>query len=106
MCHRLPERSFFYKGHQFPVCARCTGLYTGMAIFFVYLYFNPIKIDVSYLIISIILNVPCFIDGFTQKLKLRESNNYLRLVTGLLAGVGGGLFAFEVAKLITMNIIK
>ena len=24
-CHRMPERSFFYKGYQFPVCARCTG---------------------------------------------------------------------------------
>lgn len=24
-CHRRPERSFFYKGRQFPICARCTG---------------------------------------------------------------------------------
>ena len=27
ICHQLPERSFFWDGHQLPVCARCTGLY-------------------------------------------------------------------------------
>lgn len=28
-CHQRPDRSFFYKGYQFPVCARCTGLFVG-----------------------------------------------------------------------------
>src|SRR2546427_5361767 len=28
-CHQIPERSFFIAGHQFAVCARCTGLYAG-----------------------------------------------------------------------------
>lgn len=27
VCHQLPERSFFWGDRQFPVCARCTGLY-------------------------------------------------------------------------------
>ena len=27
-CHQMPERSFFYKEYQFPVCARCTGVIT------------------------------------------------------------------------------
>ena len=29
ICHQLPERSFFFAGQQFPVCARCTGLYAS-----------------------------------------------------------------------------
>ena len=29
ICHQLPERSFFFHGQQFPVCARCTGLYAS-----------------------------------------------------------------------------
>ena len=27
ICHQRPERSFFWGVHQFPVCARCTGIY-------------------------------------------------------------------------------
>lgn len=31
VCHQIPERSFFIAGHQFAVCSRCTGLYSGFA---------------------------------------------------------------------------
>lgn len=32
VCHQLPERSFALGGHQWPVCARCSGLYLGAAL--------------------------------------------------------------------------
>src|SRR5260370_37403152 len=32
ICHQIPERSFFIAGHQFAVCARCTGLYAGFTV--------------------------------------------------------------------------
>ena len=32
VCHQIPERSFHMSGHQFGVCSRCTGLYTGFAV--------------------------------------------------------------------------
>jgi uncharacterized membrane protein len=32
VCHQLPERSFVVAGRQLPVCARCTGLYLGVAL--------------------------------------------------------------------------
>jgi uncharacterized membrane protein len=32
LCHQIPERSFFIGEHQFAVCARCTGLYTGFMV--------------------------------------------------------------------------
>lgn len=32
VCHQLPERSFHLNGHQFAVCSRCTGLYSGFAL--------------------------------------------------------------------------
>lgn len=28
----MPERSFFLDGRQFPVCARCSGLYAGVVL--------------------------------------------------------------------------
>ncbi len=29
ICHQRPERSFYAAGVQYPVCARCTGLYVA-----------------------------------------------------------------------------
>jgi uncharacterized membrane protein len=29
VCHQRPERSFHLDGAQYPVCARCLGLYVG-----------------------------------------------------------------------------
>ena len=29
ICHQRPERSFHHNGAQYPVCARCLGLYLG-----------------------------------------------------------------------------
>ena len=31
-CHARPDRSFFFRGRQFPICARCTGELVGMLI--------------------------------------------------------------------------
>jgi uncharacterized membrane protein len=32
VCHQRPERSFVLGGAQFPVCARCAGLYVSGAL--------------------------------------------------------------------------
>ena len=88
ICHRIPERSFFYKGHQFPVCARCTGFYISGIASIILINLFPVPYTLTTLLIGIILLIPCAIDGFTQLLEFRESNNILRLITGLLGGVG------------------
>ena len=88
ICHRIPERSFFIKGHQFPVCARCTGFYTGLAVFLIYNYIYGIDYSLSLFVLSIILLIPAAVDGFTQLFELRESNNNLRFVTGFIGGIG------------------
>jgi uncharacterized membrane protein len=31
ICHQIPERSFHLVGFQLPVCARCLGIYIGVA---------------------------------------------------------------------------
>jgi uncharacterized membrane protein len=31
VCHQIPERSFYIAGFQLPVCARCIGIYAGVA---------------------------------------------------------------------------
>lgn len=86
ICHRIPERSFFYKGHQFPVCARCTGAYLSISTVPIIKYLN-LEAN-TFLLGGIILVIPMAVDGITQLFGLRESNNYLRLVTGFIGGIG------------------
>ncbi len=98
ICHRKPERSFFIKGHQFPVCARCTGFYAGLLIFLLYTFFSTIEYTSTLLILSIILLIPVSIDGFTQFFGLRQSNNTLRFITGFIGGIGLIIFLKIVIK--------
>ena len=82
-CHQMPERSFFYKGYQFPLCARCTGLIIGYLLG-VLIYF----LKVLNWKIAIILCIPLVLDGGSQYLNWRISNQVLRLITGILCGIG------------------
>lgn len=91
ICHRIPERSFFIKGHQFPVCARCTGFYISLIIYFIYTYFNFVNYNISLLIFAVILLMPTLFDGITQYLEIQESNNTRRFFTGILGGLGLGI---------------
>lgn len=88
ICHRKPERSFHIHGHQFPVCARCTGFYTGLLVYLIYTLIYKHGYDLNMLIISIILMIPVAIDGFTQYFGIRESTNNLRFITGFIGGIG------------------
>ena len=88
LCHRIPERSFFIKGHQFPVCARCTGFYTGVIAYLIANKFYPHGYDFNMLLISMVLMIPVAIDGLTQYFGSRKSTNTLRFATGLIGGIG------------------
>ena len=84
VCHQLPERSFFWKGQQFPVCARCTGFYSAYitGIFFL---LKIMAVSVGW---SFLLFIPAIVDGSFQAATKYKSNNWLRLATGTMAGVG------------------
>jgi uncharacterized membrane protein len=32
VCHQIPERSFFLRGHPIAVCHRCAGIYFGLLL--------------------------------------------------------------------------
>jgi len=91
ICHRNPERSFFIKGHQFPVCSRCTGFYISLIMYFTYTYYYYVNYTPELLLSAGLLLIPTGIDGITQFFEFRESNNVLRFVTGLLGGLGLGI---------------
>jgi len=83
-CHRKPERSFHWRGKQFPLCARCTGIHMGYLTFPIFL-FGFFKIGWIW---TLLLIFPTILDGVTQAFFNRNSTNGIRFVTGLLAGVG------------------
>jgi uncharacterized membrane protein len=88
ICHKIPARSFFYKGKQFPICSRCTGILIGyiigiillvLTIFWPFFLLKPL--------IVLILLIPLVLDGMIQYFTKYESNNIKRLITGILAGI-------------------
>lgn len=82
-CHQLPERSFFIKDRQFPICARCTGVGIGyLAGLISFMFIKP------GVIIPILFCAVMFVDWLIQYLNILKSNNIRRLITGLLCGYG------------------
>ncbi|MGN1305070.1 MAG: DUF2085 domain-containing protein [Oscillospiraceae bacterium] len=88
-CHQRPDRSFFVWNHQFPVCARCTGVVIGYIVALVVFIFCMIPLWLCALLCLIM-----FLDWLIQYLKIKESNNIRRFVTGVLGGYG--LLSFEI----------
>lgn len=83
-CHQMPDRSFSYKGYQFPVCARCTGVIIGEFVSLISILF-ALRISWAYAIVMII---PLVIDGGLQYINVWKSTNLRRIITGFLAGFG------------------
>lgn len=92
-CHQMPERSFFIKGKQFPVCARCTGVMIGkiLAIATFWIYAVPIKYYICGCEIM-------FLDWFLQYMNVLNSTNVRRLITGILGGYSVLALEFTLIK--------
>lgn len=97
-CHRMPERSFFYKGRQFPMCARCTGVCLGQFAAIIINIFCRIPLR-----LSLVCLVTMGIDWSVQELKIKSSTNYRRFVTGILGGFGLFSIYIKIAKYIFRN---
>ena len=82
-CHQLPERSFFYKNRQFPVCARCTGVFIGGVIGVALFFFYKLPIWLCVLFCLVLL-----VDWLIQRIGIKPSTNFRRLLTGIVCGAG------------------
>ncbi len=92
VCHQMADRSFLWQGWQMPLCARCTGIYTGAL--FSYCFFLWKKrlqgnrpFSTGQIILTAAAILPLAADGFCSYVGLWESNLLLRILTGSLAGV-------------------
>lgn len=108
LCHRLTERSFTIYGRQFPLCARCTGMYLGVFLVFTTLLLAgrarwgelprlPIMLTLfGFIGIMGIDGINSYSHFFPNAPHLYEPRNWLRLVTGIGAGLAMGLLLFPV----------
>jgi uncharacterized membrane protein len=106
LCHRITERSFSINGRQFPFCARCTGMYLGaalaIAVFFLAGRTKWVLLPSKWLFFALLgLILLMGIDGlnsyshfFPNAPHLYEPKNWLRLATGMGAGLTLGTIVF------------
>lgn len=92
ICHQLPSRSFYADAHQLPVCARDMGIYAGIftAALFIALFGRlgsqrPPRLSSSILLCLMML--PMILDGILSYAGVTESNNTVRIFSGLLFGL-------------------
>ena len=102
VCHRISGRSFMLNGRQFPLCARCTGMYLGAALAVLALWLTGRAHYSALPSLPILLILLGFIalmgiDGlnsyshfFPDTPHLYEPRNWLRLLTGMGTGLAMG----------------
>ncbi|PJF44958.1 MAG: hypothetical protein CUN55_01255 [Phototrophicales bacterium] len=101
ICHRIEERSFTtYGDRQLPMCARCSGIYTGVMVGFISIAavgrlrasrLPTLKVGMVMLLFLIVFGV----DGLNSYFHLfpnfegglYEPNNTLRVSTGFFVGL-------------------
>lgn len=99
ICHRISVRSFFIGKIQMPLCARCTGIYLGVVLGVAvmmgagrwrYGTHPPTRVIVAMALFITVMGA----DGVNSYVTLipglphvYEPQNWLRLLTGILAGV-------------------
>ena len=91
LCHQKADRSFFINGNEMPFCARCTAIWLGLAIGLGFMVFYRIELNEKFIFLILLGLVPIGIDGLFQLFGFWESNNVVRLITGLLVGIICGI---------------
>ncbi|MDP2966089.1 MAG: DUF2085 domain-containing protein [Pelolinea sp.] len=97
VCHQITSHSFSNSDTQFPLCARCSGLYLGSFIGLAY-YFTQGKRKAipkrGFLLLLLFLflawagdSVNSFIRDFLNRSIIYETTNMTRLVTGFGMGL-------------------
>jgi uncharacterized membrane protein len=98
VCHGIPSRCLLLFGVPMPICARCTAIYLGLIAGAVVFRLVPRMSEMAARAVAIAAALPMALDGGTQLIRLRESTNDLRVVTGLAAGIALALWLLTAAR--------
>ncbi len=99
LCHQIPDRSFFAHEHQYPLCARCTGMYLGFVTGIVGLALRrrlkAARLPPTPIVVMLVgFIVAMGIDGVNSTIsiipgapQLYHTTNVHRIITGTLYGL-------------------
>lgn len=99
LCHQKEERCFIFMGYKMGLCSRCFALFVSFFVVGVFYSFirNIYEVrtykSITFYALAVFM-LPLVIDGITQLFGFRESTQGIRVLTGILAGVGIGIFVF------------
>ncbi|MBW2172275.1 MAG: DUF2085 domain-containing protein [Deltaproteobacteria bacterium] len=98
VCHQVPERTLTIGGGLLPLCARCTGIYSGFLIGVVFQIIVDKKVNrlpsIWITTVSIVLILALTSEVLGEKLRLWELPNEGRLLTGLFCGSALSVISF------------
>ncbi len=103
VCHQLPERSFALAGRQWPVCARCSGLYLGAIVglaawLMVRRSLGPVGLAPRHVMrVLAVITAPTAISWATGVLGWWDGTNAIRAVLALPLGITVGAIVAAVA---------
>ncbi len=100
VCHRIASHSFFIADRQLPLCARCLGMYLGTLVGLAFSFsrrqggFPPLRLQIVlgiFLLAFAVDGINSYASFFRSAPLLYPSQNWLRLATGTLLGLGMGV---------------
>jgi uncharacterized membrane protein len=94
-CAQTPSHSIYIAGHQVCLCERCLAIYTSLLIgglLLTILRRRNIRVVPLRWQWWVVAMLPMALDGGTQLFGWRESNIWLRFLTGAIFGLGTAWF--------------
>jgi len=103
VCHQINDRSFSIGEHYLPLCARCTGIYSG---FLVAALSQLLTWDIKSVppltsrkvLVSIILLSALVVESLAEKFGIWEWSNPGRFYSGFLGGMGIGILLLPICS--------
>lgn len=98
ICEQIPSHSFYIGGHQTGLCVHCLAIYASMFAGSLIFTLSKKRLFGIPWWFFVLLALPLAYDGFTQLFGVRESTWEIRLLTGLLFGLGAAWFALPLVQ--------
>ena len=98
ICAQIPSHSFYLLGHQLGLCVRNLSIYSSMVLGGLAFVLSKKRMPGIPWWVWVLMILPMALDGTTQMVGWRESTWELRMITGVLFGLGSVWFALPLVQ--------